>query len=152
MNSASLSGSEKMKNYRSNLITGLLLFFMSNCFCQNDSSKAIAIITNAPVITFENEFHDFGTIKKGAIITYNYKFMNTGNQPLIISNVTTGCDCTTPEWSKTVINKGDSSTIKIIYKSEEEGGDQAKEITVYSNATTPIKVLRFTGYVDYSGK
>lgn len=141
-----------MKILRSNLITGLLLFFINNCFGQNDSINQKYIDPNAPVISFETEFHDFGIIKKGEVIIYNFKFTNTGNQPLIISNVTTGCDCTTPEWSNKPINKGESSQIKITYKSEEEGGDQAKEISVYSNTNTPLKVLRFTGYVDYSNK
>ena len=145
-----MTGSQKMKVNRSNLIAGLLLFFMSNCFGQNDSSIQKSTATNSSVISFESEYHDFGTIKKGDVIVYNFMFTNTGNQPLIITNVNTGCDCTTPEWSKGPINKGESSFIKITYKSEEEGGDQAKEITVTSNADIPIKVLRFSGYVDYS--
>lgn len=126
---------------------GLLLFFVSNIYAQTDSTKKNK---DQPVISFESDMHDFGTIKKGEIINYDYKFTNTGNQPLIIENVTTGCDCTTPDWSKVPVNIGESATIHITYKSEEEGGDQAKEITVYSNSNTPVKVLRFTGYVDYS--
>jgi hypothetical protein len=141
-----------MKIFRSNLILGLLLFFVSNCACQNDSLNQKLFDNNSSVLKFETEFHDFGTIKKGEVITYNFKFRNTGSQPLIISDVNTSCDCTTPEWSREPIKSGDSSIIKITYKSEEEGGDQAKEIKVYNNSNIPIKILRFTGYVDYSSK
>ncbi len=138
----------KMKILRSNLIMGLLLFFYSNCLSQVDSIKK----KDSPILSFENENHDFGTIKKGEVITYNYKFTNLGNIPLIITDVNTGCDCTTAEWPKDSIKKGEIYFIKITYKSEEEGGDQAKEIIISSNSITPKKTIRFTGYVDYSGK
>ena len=147
-----MTGFKKFRNYRSNLILGLLLFFISDCFAEVDSSKHKQMDTTGAVISFESDYHDFGTIKKGEVITYTYKFVNVGNQPLLITNVNTGCDCTTPEWPKEPVKNGEASFIKITYKSEEEGGDQAKEITVTSNASIPIKTLRFTGYVDYSGK
>jgi hypothetical protein len=145
-----MPGSKKINLKRSNLITGLLLFFMSNCFGQHDSSNQKVVDSNAPDISFETEFHDFGVIRKGDIINYNFKFKNIGNQPLVITNVNTGCDCTTAEWTKDSIKAGESSFIKITYKSDEEGGDQAKEITVTFNANIPVKILRFTGYVDFS--
>ncbi len=128
---------------------GLLLFLTSEINAQTDS---INKIFPNPIICFENEMHDFGSIKKGTTITYDFKFKNTGKAPLIIDTVTTGCDCTTAEWQKVPIYNGQTGFIHITYKSDEEGGDQAKEITVTSNAATPIKTLRFTGYVDYSGK
>ncbi|HHS95279.1 MAG TPA: DUF1573 domain-containing protein, partial [Phaeodactylibacter sp.] len=37
-------------------------------------------------ITFEESEFDFGTIKAGEKATHIYKFKNTGNEPLIISN------------------------------------------------------------------
>jgi len=130
---------------------GLLLYFISNCcFGQVDSVNKKIIELDTPKISFETESHDFGTIKKGEVLIYEYKFTNTGNKPLIIATVNTGCDCTSPEWANGSINPGVSSVIKITYKSDEEGGDQSKEISVYSNANTPVKILRFTGYVDFS--
>src|SRR6478609_2201714 len=39
-----------------------------------------------PVIQYEVEDHDFGTIKEGQKVSYTYKFKNTGDAPLIIQN------------------------------------------------------------------
>jgi len=128
---------------------GLLLFFMSDLSAQTDS---INKVSDAPEISFETELHDFGNIRRGDTVVYNFKFTNTGNKPLLITDASSGCDCTIPKWSHKPINKGESSAITITFISEEEGGDQAKEIIVYSNSKTPVKILRFTGYVDYSEK
>ena len=51
---------------------------------------------NAAEITFENEVHDYGTIKQGADGSCEFKFKNTGKEPLIISNAKGSCGCTVP--------------------------------------------------------
>ena len=139
----------KLKTYRSNLIMGLLLFFMSDLHAQTDSIK---IPSNAPEINFETEIYDFGNVRRGDTVHYNFKFTNTGNGLLSINDASSGCDCTVPKWSHTPIKPGESSAISITFISDEEGGSQTKEITVTSNAKTPVKILHFVGYVDYSEK
>ena len=141
----------RLKINRSNLIMGLLLFFASILQAQTDSINNKTIV-NGPEISFENEIHDFGNIRRGDTLIYDFKFANTGNLPLIIKDASSGCDCTIPKWSNKPIKVGETSAISITFISEEEGGNQVKEITVSSNAKTPVKVLRFTGYVDYSEK
>jgi hypothetical protein len=44
---------------------------------------------NAPVITFENIVHDYGTVQKGGDGNTEFKFTNTGKEPLVLTNVTT---------------------------------------------------------------
>jgi uncharacterized protein DUF1573 len=142
----------KLKTYRSNLIMGLLLFFMSDLNAQTDSNKVYFITNKYPEISFENEVYDFGNIRKGDTVHYNFKFTNTGNAALLIKDASSGCDCTVPKWSHDPIKPGESSAISITFISDEEGGSQTKEITVTSNAKTPVKILHFVGYVDYSEK
>src|SRR5262249_50872310 len=55
---------------------------------------------NAPEITFETDLHDYGTIKQGADGGCEFKFTNTGKEPLIISNAVGSCGCTVPTWPK----------------------------------------------------
>ena len=40
----------------------------------------------APELSFENDVHDFMTLPKGAPCEYEFKFKNTGKEPLIIQN------------------------------------------------------------------
>ena len=44
---------------------------------------------NMPVISFEEDTHDFGKLTAGEKVTYAFKFKNTGKSVLIISNVST---------------------------------------------------------------
>src|SRR6187431_3345313 len=49
-----------------------------------------------PVIQYEVEDHDFGTIMEGQKVSYTYKFKNTGDVALIIQNAQPSCGCTVP--------------------------------------------------------
>lgn len=41
---------------------------------------------NAPNLTFEKTVHDYGTIANGADGSCEFKFKNTGKEPLILTN------------------------------------------------------------------
>ena len=58
--------------------------------------------------TFPQELHDYGTIKQGADGGCEFKFKNTGKEPLIISNAMGSCGCTVPTWPKEPIMKGET--------------------------------------------
>lgn len=98
---------------------------------------------NAAEITFKADTHDFGTVKNGADISYEYVFTNTGKEPLIISDVQRQCGCTTPSWPKEPIPPGQTGKIKVSYDTKRTGS-VTKNVTVISNAKTASKVLTFT--------
>lgn len=98
---------------------------------------------NAAEITFKKDSHDFGTVKNGADISYEYEFTNTGKEPLIISEVQRQCGCTTPSYSKEPIPPGKTGKIKVSYDTKRTGS-ATKNVTVLSNAKTASKVLTFT--------
>jgi uncharacterized protein (DUF58 family) len=91
-------------------------------------------IPAGPSILFEEEKHDFGTIKQGEIVEYTFKFTNNGSKPLVISNVRTTCGCTVPTWPKTPIQPGQSADITARFNSAGKMGKQNKVITIDSNA------------------
>lgn len=104
--------------------------------------------TAQPVITFQNEIHDFGEIVEGKVATHEFVFTNTGNAPLIIQNVQASCGCTSPFWTKEPIMPGKTGTVKASYNSEGRPGPFHKSLTVTSNASnTPNKVLYIRGQV-----
>ena len=76
------------------------------------ADEKIEIVTDGlPKIKFVEESHDFGNIKEGTQATYEFKFTNTGNAPLILESVQASCGCTTPEWSKDPIAAGQSGKV-----------------------------------------
>jgi hypothetical protein len=100
----------------------------------------------APVIKFENLIHDYGTIQYDADGNCEFKFKNTGKEPLVLSNVTASCGCTTPSWPKEPILPGKSSSIKVHYDTKRVG-TISKTITVMSNATEDRVVLQIKGNI-----
>lgn len=88
---------------------------------------------NATSIAFEKTIHDFGNLKEGASVSYTFKFKNTGNKPLLISNAKGSCGCTVPSWPREAIAPGDSGEIKVTFNSRGKHGKQHKSVTLTAN-------------------
>jgi hypothetical protein len=102
-------------------------------FAQTTPAKA-----PGPVITWEKSTHDFGDIQQGDKVENTFRFTNTGTEPLIITNVTVTCGCTTPKgWPRDPIAVGGKSEIIVAFNSLGKFGKQNKVITVISNAVNP---------------
>jgi Protein of unknown function (DUF1573) len=99
------------------------------------------------ILKFEAESHDFGKVKEGQIATYEFKFTNTGNAPIIISNARPSCGCTTPDWTKEPIMPGKPGKVTASFNSQGRPGPFFKTITVESNAETPSLQLTIKGEV-----
>ncbi len=94
--------------------------------------------TSGPVITWEKSVFDFGDVVQGDKVEHTFKFKNTGNEPLIITNVQVTCGCTTPKgWARDPIAAGQSSEITVAFNSLGKFGKQNKVVTVVSNAVNP---------------
>lgn len=104
--------------------------------------------TSTAEITFTDESHDFGTLEYAGNGTYEFKFKNTGKEPLIISDAKGSCGCTVPTYPKNVpIKPGEMQVIKVTYDTK-RAGNFTKTVTVTSNAKTPTKVLTIKGKVE----
>lgn len=100
-------------------------------------------------VAFEKTSHDFGTIQEEVgPVSYEFIFTNTGESPLVISDVRPSCGCTTPTWSKEPIAPGETGTIVAQYNPLNRPGTFRKSITVTSNAETSNAVLYIQGIVQ----
>lgn len=103
--------------------------------------------TSLAEMTFETEVHDFGSLEYAGNGTYEFKFKNTGKEPLIISDAKGSCGCTVPTYPKNVpIKPGESQVIKVTYDTKRPG-NFTKTVTIHSNAKTPEKILTIKGHV-----
>ncbi len=98
------------------------------------------------VIDFESDTIDYGEIAKGSDGVRVFKFTNTGNAPLIVTDVKSSCGCTVPKKPDGPVAPGESSTIQVKYDTNRVGPIR-KTITVYSNASEPVKALKIKGEV-----
>ena len=108
---------------------------------------AVPVNPNGPDIQFVKTVHDYGTIIQGADGNCDFKFKNTGKEPLILSNVVSSCGCTVPSWTRDPIMPGKEGTIKVKYDTNRIGVI-GKQITVMSNAKTERVVLQITGKIE----
>lgn len=112
----------------------------------NAQTQAPAENKNQAEINFTKEIHDFGVIPQNEPATYMFYFTNTGKEPLIISNVSASCGCTTPEWSKEPIPPKKTGYIKATYNAAAVGPFN-KNVTVFSNAKRNTIILTLKGEV-----
>lgn len=97
-------------------------------------------------IEFKTTVIDYGTIEKGSNGVRTFEFTNTGNAPLVISNVKSTCGCTVPKKPKDPIMPGETGEIEVKYDTKRVNPIR-KTITVYSNAETPTVALKIKGLV-----
>ena len=142
------------------LLSIMLLALCLLTACNNnsgDDSLSTDLVTNPksasqpsnkqPVITFDKMEHDFGTILQGERVTYTFHFTNTGNMPLIVSNVKTSCGCTIGDFSRAPVEPGKQGTIRATYDSKGHHGMQTRTLTVVSNTNPNQTVLRLKALV-----
>lgn len=91
-------------------------------------------------ISFKENSFDFGTLEEGEKVEHVFKFTNTSENPLTISNARGSCGCTVPEWPREPIAPGESGEIKVKFDSKGKKGKQSKTVTITAN-TIPANTM-----------
>ncbi|TMI91755.1 MAG: DUF1573 domain-containing protein [Bacteroidetes bacterium] len=76
---------------------------------------------------------DLGTVKEGPEVEVAYRFKNTGDHALIISDVRASCGCTVPEKPQQPFEPGAEGTIHAKFTTKGHVGGNLKTITVTAN-------------------
>ncbi len=104
--------------------------------------------TKAAQISFENLIHDFGTIKEeGGTVTYKFEFVNTGGNPLIVTNVRPTCGCTSPDWTREPVPPGGKGFVAATFNPKGRPNAFNKYLYVDSNSETSNTKLTIKGVV-----
>jgi hypothetical protein len=120
-----------------------LVLFSTVAFAQTISKQ------NGPVITWNKNSHDFGKITQGEVVEHTFYFTNTGNEPLIITDVVVSCGCTTPKgWPKDPVMPGGKGELTVAFNSTGKIGMQNKPITIVSNAVNDGKITFLTEVLE----
>lgn len=145
-----------MKN---TLILFVSILFLALLSCNNSDGKlSTDVVSNPnsasgnstdglPVIEFEKDLHDFGTLIQGEKATVNFKFRNTGRTDLVITQVKSSCGCTVPEYPKEPIKPGGEGAIKVSFDSSGRKGVQSKTVNVVHNGQPNSTVIRIKALV-----
>ncbi len=100
----------------------------------------------AAKIEFDKLIHDFGKIPQGKPVKVVFKFTNTGNDVLLLTNVVKSCGCTTPVFSTEPVLPKQKGTIELGFDAQSVGAFN-KKVTVFSNAENDQIILTIKGEV-----
>jgi hypothetical protein len=118
----------------------MLISFLVSCR-QNDSKATGASSMQLPkdstqytkITWLDSTERDFGSIPEGQKLEVAYRFLNSGNKPLIIARVQPSCGCTVAEQPDEPILPGKEGVIKASFNSEGRIGINHKKIYVIAN-------------------
>lgn len=104
-----------------------------------------------PKISFDMTTKDLGYVLWRTPATVTYQFTNTGDKPLVISNVTTSCGCAKAQWTEDPVPAGGKGNITVVFDAEAIGHFY-KDVGVYCNAASLPIYLDFNGEVTADAK
>ena len=127
--------------------------------CKEDASKKIneanivaaaerdANASKFPVLEFNEMEHDFGDIEKGKKVETTFEYKNSGDAPLVITDIKSSCGCTVPQdWSREPLSPGESGKFTVTYNGA--GPNKiTKTITVTANTEKGSEVVKITAFV-----
>ena len=105
-----------------------------------------SVLLSQPELKILEESYTFDTITKGDLCKHDFLIVNSGNEPLIISNTKTSCGCDVASWPKEPIMPNDTSIITYKYDSNRVGPFK-KSMTISSNDKLPYRVVRISGVI-----
>ena len=99
-------------------------------------------------LRFESVSHDFGTFGEAdGKVSCTFRAVNNSRKPLIIRNIATSCGCTVPEFQRSPILPGDSTTVRVTYDPYGRPGIFDRKLYVWGTAEKPMAVLEIKGTV-----
>jgi len=104
---------------------------------------------NGPKIVFKAESWNFGKVKSGERIVYEFIFENKGDADLNITKVETACGCTAALVANDKVAPGKSGKIKVTFNTGGYEGDITKSVFIETDdPANPRLKLTITAMVD----
>jgi hypothetical protein len=99
------------------------------------------------IIEFREYEHDFGKVVEGEKVAFTFTFRNKGSEDIALKSVSTSCGCTVPKYDKKPVAPGEEGSLEVVFNTSGRRGKQTKTVTVKSNASKPVVLLRITAEV-----
>ncbi len=106
--------------------------------------------TQGPELKFETSAHNYGTTYVDSMPNTKLAipFSNSGNQPLLLSNVRACCGTRVTQWPREPIAPGAKGVINIEFTLAARAQRISRTVTVTSNSeTNPTAVFRIQGEI-----
>lgn len=85
---------------------------------------------------------DAGEVFKGEVISAKFKIKNTGDRPLVISEVKGSCSCTVTDYPEEPLMPGEEGEIMAHVNTDKTGaGTLSKSVRIVSNTTPSVNTV-----------
>ena len=102
---------------------------------------------------WQDSLQNFGTVTRGKKVQIVFHVLNTGKNPMIISDARPSCGCTIADFTKSAIAPDSMGKVSASFDSNHGmPGRIHKSITVTSNTNPVRKTLVFEGMVEDAKK
>ena len=126
----------------------LTISFSNSTKKNNNIQNPSVVSSESPIMTFDKNVHDFGTINEGETVSTLFKFTNTGKSDLIVVDARGSCGCTVPEYPKNVpIPPGGSGELLVSFNSSGNPNMQQKTVTISANTDSGRETVRIMAMV-----
>ena len=113
------------------------------------SAQKVPVDTaNLPKLAFRESEFDFGQIKEGEVVKHTFKFTNTGNSNLVITDARGSCGCTIPSYPKEPIAPGAEGTIDVQFNSKNKTGSNQKFVSIVANTFPEVTSISIKATVE----
>lgn len=137
-----------LKDIAMYFIFGLIFFSPLFWYISQGWNKEHIYFSALTTIEIENSDLSLGTVPHNKTITTIFKIKNTGENPLIISNVYLSNENAQVEWNRNSIEKGDTGEIKVTFRSNKIG-IFLKTLEMTCNTIAKKYQLSMRGIVDH---
>jgi hypothetical protein len=115
---------------------------------EEEAQKALEERVNVTTLSFDKLNYDFGDVVAEQENKTEFIVENTGNKPLIITDVSASCGCTMPKKPEEPILPGETDVIEVVFKSKPGQKNEIKKtITVTANTEEKIHMLEIRAFV-----
>lgn len=100
-----------------------------------------------PVLQLDKKEHDFGKIMNGTPVETIFKYTNTGNSMLVVSNIKSTCGCTVPSNYTKEVAPGETGQFTVKFNGK-GNGKVSKSLTMTANTEKGTEVVKISAMVE----
>ncbi len=102
---------------------------------------------NFPVLALDKKEHDFGKIMNGTPVETIFKYTNTGNSMLVVSNIKSTCGCTVPSNYTREVAPGETGEFTVKFNGK-GNGKISKSLTITANTEKGTEVVKIGAMIE----
>lgn len=107
-----------------------------------DGANALRVELIADSVVRISDTLRLGRVYQGEVVDGSFWVWNSSDTPVVLTNVVTGCGCTTTQWdSKPIVAKVGEQLLKFRFDSKGRSGYQLKAIDVVASDYRVARIL-----------